>query len=1048
VSTQTCRNCGEPLPANARFCPNCGTPVLQGDVEERKVVTVVFVDLTASTELSALLDPERFRRVMSAYYAEVVEELESLRGRAENFAGDAVLGVFGVPTSRDDDALRAVRASLDIQQRVADLGERLRLPVPLRVRIGVNTGAVAVVADPSVRSVVLGAAVNLAARLQQAAEPGEILLGETTRHLVRQHVEVGPRRDVVAKGFEGTVRAWPVTGLSLRTARRTIPLVNRKRELALLSDTFDRVTETSRAHLVSLFGEPGIGKSRLAEEFRNALPPGTKVLSGRASALEEDETFAPLAEMVRRELGVESDVDPALLREKLEDAVEGACEPVETQQIVGRLGMALGLGADTGEEWKYRVAEVRAGLVGFVTGLARREPVVMIFEDLHLAQPAFLELVEQAVREARRVPLMVLCVARWELLEERPDWAGGIPDALTLYLEPLTSKHSVALALEAGEGLDPETADLIATHAGGNPFFIVETTGLMMHEEADAPAGTVRETVSGRLLPPTVQAVVAARIDRLPADARRLVRRASVFPRSNFHVTDLERIVDVREETLATLEDEELFVREEDREGVWRFRHGLLRDVAYDSLSKRERRDLHLRVAESLADEDPDKYPRSIAYHLEQAAKASLDLDPSDRSLADRAIGALSAAGDLARRGIESRAAVDLYERALALAGPERDWGVREARILTGIGEARYWLGEFDQAAGALSKALEFGIDDIRVRTHASRFLGDISLSVQGDREGATRLFDQALEAARELGDPWALARTLLQAGWVPYWSDDLPGARAAFEEALAVARGNPEGDPWAEARALSTLATIASSDSSQEESLRLGEEALDIGERMGDPFTVAVAKENVANWLRRLWRLEEAKRVSDESVETFRELDARWELASGLITRGLIERLRDALDDAERDLREAVRLCRELKERSISVWATRELVKTLLVKGDLGEARAVLSQSTTEAAERAFLESPVFAEALVLLAEGRAEEATALASEVLEHERARGWPNEIAARTWWTGALFGPEAAGGSAQVEAARERLEDVRWIEAIREPESMKKAAWSST
>jgi tetratricopeptide (TPR) repeat protein len=659
--------------------------------------------------------------------------------------------------------------------------------------------------------------------------------------------------------------------------------------------------------------------------------------------------------------------------------------------------------------------------------------------------------VEQAVREARRVPLMVLCVARWDLLDARPDWAGGIPDALTLYLEPLSSKHSVALAMEAAEGIDPETADLIARHAGGNPFFIVETTGLMLHDEQDgggAPPGTVRETVSGRLLPPTVQAVVAARIDRLPPDARRLVRRASVFPRANFSVTDLERIVDVRDETLAILEDEELFVREEDREGVWRFRHGLLRDVAYDSLSKRERRDLHLRVAESFADEDPDRYPRSIAYHLEQAAKASLDLDPSDRSLADRAIGALSAAGDLARRGIESRAAVDLYERALALAGRERDWGVREARILTGIGEARYWLGEFDEAAGALSKALELGIEDIRVRAHASRFLGDISLSVQGDREGAMRLFDQALEAARELGDPWALARTLLQAGWVPYWNGDLPGARAAFEEALSVARANPEADPWAEARALSTLATIASSNSSQEESLRLGEEALDIGERMGDPFTVAVAKENVANSLRRLWRLEEAKRVSDESVETFRELDARWELASGLITRGMSERLLDALDDAERDLREAVRLCRELKERSISVWATRELVKTLVVKGDLGEARAVLSQSTTEAAERAFLESPGFAEALVLLAEGRAEEATVLASEVLGSERARGWPNEVAARTWWTGTLFGADAAGGSAEVEAARERLEDVRWLEAIREPESMKKAAWSSS
>jgi tetratricopeptide (TPR) repeat protein len=282
----------------------------------------------------------------------------------------------------------------------------------------------------------------------------------------------------------------------------------------------------------------------------------------------------------------------------------------------------------------------------------------------------------------------------------------------------------------------------------------------------------------------------------------------------------------------------------------------------------------------------------------------------------------------------------------------------------------------------------------------------------------------------------------------VPYWSDDLPGARAMFEEALAVARANPEGDPWAEARALTTLATIASSDSSQEESLRLGEEALAIGNRMGDPFTVAVAKENVANSLRRLWRLEEAKRVSDESVETFRELDARWELASGLVTRGMIERLQDGLDEAERDLREATRLCRELKERSISVWATSELVKTLLVRGDLGEARTVLQQSTAEMAERAFLDSPVFAEALVLLAEGSTEEATALAVEVLAGERGRGWPNELAARIWWTGELFGAEAAGGAGEVEAARERLEEVRWIQALRETESMKKAAWSST
>jgi tetratricopeptide (TPR) repeat protein len=337
------------------------------------------------------------------------------------------------------------------------------------------------------------------------------------------------------------------------------------------------------------------------------------------------------------------------------------------------------------------------------------------------------------------------------------------------------------------------------------------------------------------------------------------------------------------------------------------------------------------------------------------------------------------------------------------------------------------------------------------VRAHASRFLADIALSVHGDRDGATKLFDQALAAARDLGDPWTLARTLLQAGWVPYWRDDLPTARVMFEEALVVARTNPDGDPWAEARALSTLATIVASVSLEEESLGMAREALSIGERMGDPFTVAVAKENVANSLRRMWRLDEAKPVIDESVMAFRELDARWELASALISRGMVERLSDMAEDAERDLREALRLCRELKERSISVWATSELVKTLLVRGEAGEARLVLQQSTADGADREFLESPVWAEALVLLAEGRPEEAVSLAGEILAGERARGWPNEVAAQTWWTGSLFGADAVGGDDAMEAARARLEQVGWIQAVREPELMMRkmgAAWTST
>lgn len=1005
-------------------------------------MTVVFVDLVGSTTLSARIDPEAYREVIAAYYRTVADELESLRGRAYNFAGDAVVGVFGIPHAHDDDALRAVRAGLILLDLVGRIGEELGLPVPLRARVGISTGPVAIGSEGSEQGLLFGATVNLAARLQQAADPGSVLVDETSWMLTQAHVEYDEMREVQAKGFDAASRAWPVRELAPGAGRRMIPLVDRKRELRLLNDTFEGVGETRRGHLVTLLGEPGIGKSRVLEEFLAGLPDGVKVMLGRASAFEEDVTFAPLVQMLLQELGESPGAPQDRLHERLQHLVATCCPRDQSEQVAARLGLALGLGREDGgdDKGRYRLAEIRAGLVSLIEGMSRQGPVVLVFEDLHLAQPSMLELIEHTVREARRFPLLALCVARYDLLDDRPDWGGGLGDSLNLYLEPMGLEDAIQLAREAGEGLDDVTAERVARHAGGNPFFIVETTGMLRHVEGHLPLDT--GPLPEQLLPPTVQAVIAARIDHLPVAAKDVVRKASVFARSTFHASELSLIADADQTVLQVLEDEELLVRDEDGGERWRFRHGLVRDVAYESLPKRERQRLHLRIADVLS-ADPvsaDRYPRSIAYHLERAARAALDLNPEDRALADRALDALAEAGDLGLRASDARAAADLYARAMAIAGRERSWGEREARILANLGEARYWLGEFDTAVGPLQRALELVPEDPAVRAQASRFLGDIELSVRGNLPRAAELLDDALAAARELDDPRTLARTLLVAGWGPYWRNDLGAARAMFQEALDLARANPQGDAWAEARALATLASVVSDTGDEEESLALAAEGLAIADGTGDRFSVAVARENVSGALRRMGRLDEALQHIERAVEAFRELGARWELASALTSRGIAHRLSARPEDAARDLREAYRICRELNERSIVTWTASSYAKALTDAGELSKARQVLAETMQAvgadgpAPARWLLE----AEVQILIAEGDREGALAKAREVLAEQQEDGWPKEVAAQVAWMARVFGHDAAGGVEDVERARKLLEETHMEQPLLEAE----------
>jgi tetratricopeptide (TPR) repeat protein len=674
-----------------------------------------------------------------------------------------------------------------------------------------------------------------------------------------------------------------------------------------------------------------------------------------------------------------------------------------------------------------------------LTGLARSGPVVVVFEDLHQADPLLLDLIEQLVKEARRVPLLVVCVARWEFLEDRPNWAGGIADAVTLWVEQLPPEHAARLAMEAG-GLARTEAERVAAHAGGNPLFIIEITGMLAHEERQVPP--VGPAATPALLPPTVQAVVAARIDQLSAPARELVRRASVFPRGRFDVEELALIAEPTSGLLAEAEDEELLLPDEEHEGVWRFRSDVIRDVAYDSLAKRERQRLHLRVADKLSEPGTaERYPRTIAFHVEQAARAALDLDPNDRSVADRAVDALTKAGDAARRRIESRAAVDFYERALALAGPEDGWGVREAWIVGMLGEARYWLGDFDEAEARFRKAMSLAAGDERVTAHAARYLADITFTVRGDEHLATSLFERSLRAARALGDPFVLARTLLMAGWVPFWRNRLDEAKAMFEEALTVVRSSERGDPWAEVRALVGLASVASPQGPEAQAHAIGVEALAIAEGAGQPFSAGIAHQLLAASCRRSLQLEEASAHADAAIRIFRELGARWELASSLGDRGAIHRVARRLDEAERDLREAFVLCRDLKERSLVTWTASELARTLAAQGDAAGARGVLADplARTAEGEPGGASSLAMAEAVTALAEGDRPGARTRSLEALA---AASTPpvvvNPHAAVVWWVGSLFGPEGAGGRRAVDEAHDTLRDNGWQQALLEPE----------
>jgi class 3 adenylate cyclase/tetratricopeptide (TPR) repeat protein len=937
----TCAVCGEPLPEGARFCPNCGAIVATPlGTDERKMVTVLFADLVDSTRLAQSLDPERAREVLSRFFDAATEELQALRGRPEKFIGDAVMAVFGMPTVREDDALRAVRAGLAIRGRLRRVSNSLGLPQPLEVRIGIESGEAAIGLGPAGQLLVTGPVVNTAARLQTAAAPGEVLAGQTTLALTSTAVSYGTRRDVHAKGFDAELAGFPVGGITTRSARRTIPFVGRANELVALRESFIRATGTGQPLLVTVIGESGIGKSRLADEFVAGLGGGVTTLAGRARSYTDTATFAPAAAIVGELAGVDEGDPPEKARQRLRQLAQRLFEPTEADRIVGRLSLLFGMTKRRDES--AFVNDVQAGVIALVDAVAGERPAVLVFEDAHTLKPLMLDLIERLgapTRDGSR-RTMTLALARPELFEQRPAWGSGIVDAVTLRLRPLTTDESIDLVRQSGGGrIDETEAAEIAARAGGNPFFIIETTGMLL------PRKGGRSSPLRTTLPPTVQAVVSARLDALPPRLRELARRGSAF----FVSFDVDELALVDPEAtlseLRQLEEAEILVRDKASRAVmrWRVRHSTLKDVAYASLPKRERMRLHRLIAGRVLGEG---YPSWAAEHLELAALASLDLDPHDRTMPEAAADALVTAGDRARRRMESRSAIDYYERALAMAGPEERWGVREARALAGSGEASYWLGQYPTATVALNRAVSLGTetDDPFTLALALRFLGDIAINVEADLDKAEALLNGSLAAAEELGDPWAIVRTLLFAGWVPWTRNRYEEAEAIWRRALSVA--DPD-DGWGRVRALNSL-SINRSDrpisgpagtTNAAAALQLSDEASALAESIGDQFGIAVTTVQRARVLADLGRLEEALSCLDRAIAIFEELGARWEFADATAERGITKRELGRLDDAEEDLRAAIRISEELGERQLASWTWRALARVSERRGDQTEA-------------------------------------------------------------------------------------------------------------
>lgn len=806
-------------------------------------MTIMFADLAGSTALGEKLDPEDVRELQGELFELVNAQVERFGGTTEKFVGDAVLAVFGIPRTHEDDPERAVRAGLSAQEEFRSFAEsvRERFGSEVSLRVGVNTGEVVAGREAAARGelMVSGDAVNVAARLQQAAEPGSVLVGERTHAATRRSISYADVPAIVAKGKSEPLAAWVALGAveepGVRVAGLRAPLVGRGEELSILAAVAGRVERERAPQLVTLYGPAGVGKSRLLAELVDRLPQA-RLLQGRCLPYGDEIAYWPLAEAAKAHAGI-LETDPAgVALEKLRGAV-AATVSEDADHVVEALAWTIGLdlpAASAGEEVTQRLHDAWRR---YVTALGREQATILAIEDIHWASGPLLDLLEHLADALADTAVLLICTARPEVLEARPTWGAAKQNATALTLAPLNGERSAELVSSLlGRGSTPESVrERVLASAEGNPFFVEEMLQMLIERGAliqNDGGWQATDVLADVPLPDSVHGVIAARLDLLDADARDALRRCSVIGRvfwpaaagvSEGAIALLGRRGLVSEQPSSAMADMREFA----------FKHALTRDVAYASLPRTERRELHRRVAEWIQDVAPD-------------------------------------------RGVEAaELAAHHYAEAIGYGEDDPDVSRRACELLLRAGEASRQRGALSVAAAQLERALELAADDgARAAVQFALALVDVS-SASGTLEVTLRRTLARLERALQLADPDDATLRADVLGWrsrVLWLLGEWDASLEAADAAVSALRGLPESPQLARVLARrSQLAMLRDDDDAE----RLGRDALAVATRVGDRFATVVARINVAT-------VASLHGAAPDVIETLETIDMAREIGAG----------------------------------------------------------------------------------------------------------------------------------------------------------------------
>ena len=918
---------------------------------ERKLATVIFVDLVDSTALLGTSDPEVVRRRVTRYFEAAAEHIERYGGTVEKFAGDAVMAAFGVPQTHEDDAERAVRAAFAVLDAVCELG--------LEARIGIESGELVV--EDVASTFATGEAVNVAARLQQSAAPGTITLGPGARRLTVESVEVEDIGSVEIRPGEPVWSWQAVRVFEGRMRRPRARFVGREQELELLHNSYDRTVRDRRATLVTVFGDPGVGKSRLVEEFTAGVERAT-VLTGRALPYGEGVAFWPIASMVKASAGI-TDVDPA------SEAFEKLRVCCESEAVADLLGVALGvLGA---AEDITAGTETGWAALRWAEQLAETQPLVLVFEDVQWADERMLDVIEHLARSLRDVPALIVCATRFELLEDRPSWGGGNPRASAIELAPLSDHESAELAdelLPASE--TPKQRALVLERAEGNPLFLEETARMLLEADGDGvPNG----------IPDSVQALIAARIDLLPPGEKRLLQHAAVIGRV-FWRGALEQLApELATDSIFEMLRDRDFICEVERSAIpgdhaFQFSHVLIRDVAYAGMTKAERAENHEQFADWIEDRAPDDLVEVRAHHLDHACALLAELDGAvPPELAARAAAALEQAGVLAGRRDASANARRLFRRSIELE-PSLERRYLAADAARGLNELATVAEEMERVR---ADAQESGNRALEGR--ALTALAEVAMSRDGDPVGATRLAGEGLSLLPE-GEIDARTDALRRLAAAAWWPGDLHQAEIHTREAIALAESAGRRDLWV--RGMTTLQWLL------ELRLELSVAETTLNATLEHPgegvLEQARAKHAIGSLRRIQGRLEDARQELDGARQLFLDAGAAGDAAWAGVVLGWIDLVEGDTASAERAFREAVRVYAANEDHGHLCEAQRALAEVLLETGRVDEAErhALAAHALVSPHDLTSRSSTTTTLGRVRAAQGRDEEAEQLLRE------------------------------------------------------------------